>query len=305
MPTILVVDDSSVDRSLVGGLLARSGDFQLEYAANGEEALERISDSPPDLVVTDLVMPEMDGFALVSAVRERFPLVPVILMTSRGSEETAVQALERGAASYVPKRLLAEELADTVRSVLAVSQHERSQWRLMDCMTRSHSSFVLENDASLFYPLVSYLQECVSQLRLCDATERTRLGVALEEALTNALFHGNLEIDSELRETDEEAYYRLVEQRRRQSPYQDRRIFVEAYLSREEAVFVVRDQGAGFDPSRLPDPTDPGNLERVSGRGILLMRTFMDEVVYNATGNEVTLIKRRKDGQPGVRAGSS
>lgn len=298
MPTILVVDDCAADRSLVGGLLARGGDYQVACASDGVEALELIARAPPDLVVTDLVMPGMDGFALVSAVRERFPLVPVILMTSRGSEEVAVQALERGAASYVPKRLLAEALLDTVRSVLAVAHYERSQWRLMDCMTRSHSSFVLENDATLFYPLVSYLQECVSQLRLCDATERTRLGVALEEALTNALFHGNLEICSALRESDEEEYYRLVEQRRRQPPYQQRRIFVEAYLSRQEAVFVVRDQGAGFDPACLPDPTQPANLERVSGRGILLMRTFMDEVAYNATGNEVTLIKRRKDGQP-------
>ncbi len=305
MPTILVVDDSAVDRSLVGGLLAGRGDYQIDYAAHGAEALELIARSPPDLVVTDLVMPEMDGFALVSAVRERFPLVPVILMTSRGSEEVAVQALERGAASYVPKRLLAEELLETVRSVLAVSQHERRQWRLMDCMTRSHSSFVLENDATLFYPLVSYLQECVSQLRLCDDTERTRLGVALEEALTNALFHGNLEICSDLRETDEAQYYRLVEQRRQQAPYQERHIFVEAYLSRQEAVFVVRDQGAGFDPARLPDPTEPANLERVSGRGILLMRTFMDQIVYNQTGNEVTLVKRRKDGQPLNQAGSS
>ena len=67
---------------------------------------------------------------------------------------------------------------------------------------------------------------------------------------------------------------------------------MKAKLCREEAVFVVQDEGPGFDPSSLPDPTEPANLERVSGRGVLLMRTFMDEVSYNQVGNEVTLVKR-------------
>jgi anti-sigma regulatory factor (Ser/Thr protein kinase) len=57
------------------------------------------------------------------------------------------------------------------------------------------------------------------------------------------------------------------------------------------AAVVVRDEGPGFDPARIPDPTDPDNLERLTGRGILLMRTFMDEIRYNDAGNEVTMVK--------------
>jgi anti-sigma regulatory factor (Ser/Thr protein kinase) len=59
-----------------------------------------------------------------------------------------------------------------------------------------------------------------------------------------------------------------------------------------EATFVIQDEGPGFDPASLPDPTDPENLDKVSGRGLLLMRTFMDEVSYNDRGNQVTMIKR-------------
>ena len=55
--------------------------------------------------------------------------------------------------------------------------------------------------------------------------------------------------------------------------------------------YVIRDEGPGFDPATLPDPTDPANLDRPCGRGLLLMRTFMDDVGYNRSGNEVTLIK--------------
>ena len=56
---------------------------------------------------------------------------------------------------------------------------------------------------------------------------------------------------------------------------------------------MVRDEGPGFNPGDVPDPTDPANLERESGRGLLLMRTFMDDVQFSQHGNQVTLVKRR------------
>ncbi|MDP7269286.1 MAG: ATP-binding protein, partial [Pirellulales bacterium] len=76
--------------------------------------------------------------------------------------------------------------------------------------------------------------------------------------------------------------------------YKDRKIEVEIELSPTEAVVTVGDQGSGFDPTSLPDPTDPENLEKISGRGVLLMRSFMDVVEFNAQGNQVKMIKRRK-----------
>ena len=293
MATVLVVDDSVVDRSLVGGLLSKDASLLIDFATNGLEALEKIRAALPDLVITDLMMPEMDGLQLVAAIRSQYPLVPVILMTSRGSEEIAAQALQAGAASYVPKRKLALQLLDTVHKVLAVSGRQRGYNRLMGCIVHSHQEFILNNDSTLFGPLVTYLQESVTHLGLGDASERTRLGVALEEALANALYHGNLEISSTLREEDDRAYYAMIEQRRGEEPYRDRHIQVEARLSHDEAMFLIRDEGPGFDPSSLPDPTDPVNLERASGRGILLMRTFIDAGEYNAKGNEVCLRKRR------------
>jgi len=293
MTSILVVDDSPVDRRLVGGLLEKDTDTIVAYAEHGADAIAKMALAVPDLVVTDLMMPEMDGLQLVTAVRSKHPLVPVILTTSRGSEEVAVEALQRGAASYVPKRSLAQNLLDTVQRVLTVSCRQRGQSRLMGCMTRSDCAFVLDNDCTLFGPLVTYLQEEIARMGLCDETECTRIGVAMEEALSNALFHGNLEVRSELREEDDKAYYALVEQRRRQAPFRDRRVHVEAAFSRDQVRLIVRDEGPGFDPSTLPDPTDPANLEKVSGRGVLLMRTFMDEVVYSDSGDAVTLVKHR------------
>jgi len=292
MTKILVVDDLAVDRQFVGKLLENDEQFEVEYAADGAEALRRIKDSPPDLVVTDLMMPEVDGLELVEQVRSRHPLVPVILITSKGSEEIAAQALRRGAASYVPKRELPGDLLGTVRRVLGVSARQRDLSRLMGRLARSDCEFVLENDSALFGPLVSYFQDALGHLGLCGDADRTRVGVALEEALCNALYHGNLEVGSELRDEDDRAYHEVVQERIHQVPYCERRISVRAELSPEKALFVIRDEGPGFDPDSLPDPTDPENLERASGRGILLMRTFMDGVEFNDLGNAVTLLKQ-------------
>jgi CheY-like chemotaxis protein len=292
MPTVLVVDDSSVDRRLMGSLLTKNADLHVSFASNGNEALATMAGKLPDLVLTDLHMPEMSGFELVSAIIKQYPLVPVVLVTARGNEEIAVQALENGAASYVPKRALAQNLVETVYRVLSVSQQRRSRLRLLEGMNQFDCSFVLKNQSNLVPPLIEYLQDNLMHMGLCGEIERVRIGVALQEALANALCHGNLEVSSELRESDPLGYCAMLEERRQMMPYQARSVHVTARISRTEAVFVIRDEGPGFDISRVPDPTDYGNLDKASGRGMLLMRTFMSEVRYNDRGNQVTLVKR-------------
>lgn len=296
MPTILVVDDSAVDRRLVGGLLRDDAGLEIRYAADGAAALAAMEKELPDLVVTDLMMPELDGLALVSTVRKKYPAVPTILMTSKGNEEIAVRALQEGAAGYVPKRTLSDDLLETVRTVLSISARQRNYSRLLHCMDRIEHAVVLENDLDLINVLVDYLQDGIAEMDLCDATDRMRIGVALREALLNALYHGNLELDAEARAKGLRAYHKLAEERASQTPYSQRRIYVQTELSRRGVMLVVRDEGHGFDPAALPDPTDPANLDKLGGRGLVLMRTFMDEVIYNDLGNAVTMSKAGKEG---------
>lgn len=292
MATVLIVDDSPVDRRLAQGLLEKNPHFSFLFAPDGAEALKQIKAASPDLVLTDMQMPVMSGLELVRSVRESFPLVPVILMTAQGSEEIAVQALALGAASYVPKARMPRELLHTVEMVLATARAERHHARLMNCVTRNEWTFVLDNDPSLVPAAVDHVRQHITRLGLFDETDRIRIGVALEEALLNALYHGNLELGNDLRESDASAYYAQADQRRREEPFSSRTTQFEATLSGDEAVFVVRDGGAGFDPSLVPDPTDGANLERLVGRGLLLIRTFMDDVRHNPRGNEITMIKR-------------
>lgn len=202
--------------------------------------------------------------------------------------------MRRGASSYVPKRDLARELEATLEQVLAASQVDDQRQRVLGSLTRRDSRFVLENDPALVSPLVALLIEDLTALHICDATGATRVGIALEEALLNALYHGNLEMNSRLKEASHEAFQRQVALRRQLMPYKERRIRILANLTTADATFVIADQGRGFDPSTLPDPTDPRNLERASGRGVLLIRTFMDGVTYSPAGNQVTLVNRRE-----------
>jgi CheY-like chemotaxis protein len=297
---VLIVDDNAADLKIAGSIVEKQLGQKAVFATNGLQALELVKADPPSIVLADLQMPEMDGLELVEEMKARFPLIPVVIFTAYGSEEIALKALQAGAASYVPKRIMATDLGGVLEAVLAASEVDLRRHRVLECLVRSEHEFSLANDPTLIPPLVTLLQETLVAMRLCHENGRIRVGVALEEALCNALYHGNLEVSSELRQGSEHQYRALVEQRRRESPYQERVVYLHARLTRDEAVFTIRDEGPGFDPNTLPDPTDPANLERASGRGLLLIRTFMDQVSYNGEGNQITMVKRQ-DARRGAR----
>jgi len=290
---VLIVDDSPIDRRLAAGLLGHAGDWTIQVAHDGSEALGLIAQEQPDLIVTDLQMPEVNGLELVSAVRNKYPQIPVILMTAQGSEEIAMEALRLGAASYVPKRILARELLPTVRRVLSQASEDRSQTALMHRLQHRDEHYRIETDLSLMMALSKHLQQQLGEAWQLDKSARLRIGTALEEALLNSFYHGNLEVSSKLKEDDFALFYSTAEQRQQQSPYKDRTVEVELIMTPVTASIIIRDEGPGFDPSTLPDPRDIENLDRPCGRGVMLMRSFMDDVQYNATGNQVTLTKRR------------
>jgi CheY-like chemotaxis protein len=301
MPTLLVVDDSDVSRRLVVGLLRGNSTWNVETAGNGVEALKRMAETPIDLVITDLQMPEMDGLELVRQIGARFPHSPVILMTAHGSETLAIEALEQGAASYVPKDRLADMLEETVAQVLSLAGSNRTYERLASCQRRAEFTFALENDASLIDPLVDLLQQIAFQIGLCNSHGRFGIGMAIQQALLNAIYHGNLELThAQLEEARENLLSNpatdLVQLRRVQEPYHRRRVAIDARITPDEMHVKIVDEGPGFDVvTAQANLEDPSAL--TGGRGLRLMRILMDEVHFNTAGNEVTLIKRR-DGQP-------
>jgi CheY-like chemotaxis protein len=296
---ILVVDDSAVERRRAADALEKCSGLSLGedftphvlFASNGIEALEIIQQKRPHLVVTDLIMPELDGLGLVKEIRFDYPSIPVVLMTAHGSEEIAATALRTGAASYVPKKYLARDLAETVVNILDLARADREQL-IFPYLTVSDFSFSLATNLALVSPLVTFLRGHLERLQLCHVVDELRAAIALREALMNAFTHGNLELSSDLRESDPESYLRCLSERQQQSPYKDRHVHVTVCGTRQQVVYTIRDEGAGFDTRTLPDPTDVENIKKPTGRGVYLIRHFMDEVRFNDLGNELTLIKR-------------
>jgi CheY-like chemotaxis protein len=289
---VLVVDDFVIVRRVVGRMIQKQLGLSIIEAGDGQEALDVIDHEAPTIVLTDMQMPRMNGLALVAAVRDKHPSIPVILMTAQGSEELAVQALRAGAASYVPKKEMDHTLADTLNRVLAVVALNTRRQRVMSCLEVREAQLKLESDPDLIGPLIELLLADLAVMDLCDSTARIQVGVALSEAIVNALYHGNLEISSALREADERPFYALADERRRSIPYRERRIVVQSRIDRQMARFVVRDEGPGFDTTNVGCSIAPEDIARIGGRGLLLIRAFMDQVHHNQAGNQITLIKR-------------
>jgi diguanylate cyclase (GGDEF)-like protein/PAS domain S-box-containing protein len=290
---VLVVDDNPIDRLRAGRLIEQDWRCHARYAEDGTRALASLADHCTSVVLIGLQREGMDGLNLVRAIRNEYPKVPVIVMTGHGSEDVAMEALRVGATDYVPKQRLAQDLHAVLARALRTATAGSRRRRCLQSLVARESRFELGNDPDLIPPLLEFLQDEMTQLDRWDGAELMRTTIALDEALRNALFHGNLEVSSELREEDDRRYVELARQRAAQSPYQNRRIrFLIAHDS-ELSRFVIRDEGCGFDTSRAHRPIEPEDLLSPSGRGLLLMKSFMDSVTFNQAGNEVTLVKRR------------
>ncbi|MBW3535018.1 MAG: ATP-binding protein [Gemmatimonadetes bacterium] len=123
----------------------------------------------------------------------------------------------------------------------------------------------LPNDLRTIEHAVEYvMQRCAGH---DEHARKLRLNfrVGLSEALANAMLYGNADDPR-------------------------RKVRVEVTLGEGELTAKIRDEGQGFDPEAVPDPTAPGNVKKTGGRGLFLMRKLMDEVHYNEEGNEVTLV---------------
>jgi anti-sigma regulatory factor (Ser/Thr protein kinase) len=169
---------------------------------------------------------------------------------------------------------------------------------LRDTLAHVELEYTLRSDPNLIYPLVSCLRRRLAAFELCNATEEVRVSIALEEALLNALYHGNLELSAgELQQLSEDlvtdGVSSVIDNRMKLLPFNVRRIHVRAILTRDEAVFVIRDEGPGFEVDRFVPLVIDDELAQPSARGLALMHSFMDAVFHNEVGNEVTLVKRR------------
>ena len=169
------------------------------------------------------------------------------------------------AANYLRFPYNKEELQAIVEQTLSYKLRYVDDPNLLS-HTHEKIEFELPSDLTLMNGVLQYLLERVAKLGVI-APEKSNLFIALDEAFVNAVKHGNKNDPTKL-------------------------VRVGAELSPKEACFTIEDEGEGFDVQTIPDPCDPANLFKSSGRGVLLIYNIMDEVEYNAQGNRVKMVKR-------------
>jgi len=292
MTNILIVDDSDVDRMLMEGLLRQKPGFVVIAADNGAMALQKLQEWSIDLVLTDLQMPKMDGLELVKKIRQQQLQVPVVLTTGQGSEDIAAAALKAGAAGYIPKNKLNQLLVSTVREVLDIFQHvEQNYCKLLSCSRVSHFEFEIGTDPELVTQLVEFCEQMLRSMTPLDKIDCLRVAIAFDQALRNAVYRGNLEIESELKvpttgSADIESLPGLIRRRFGVQPFSERKVRVVMEIKPRGFIVRITDEGPGFDTRAV------GNWMQPAARGTKLMKAFMDQVKYNAKGNEVELSYR-------------
>jgi two-component system response regulator AtoC len=125
-PHLLIVDDEPNVRRVLGTRLEQAG-FTTTRAASGEQALDLVRAQDPDLVITDLKMPGMDGMELLCRLQRAFPEIPVVMLTAHGTVDNAVAAMKRGACDFITKPFDKQRVIELVTKALGQASSARRE----------------------------------------------------------------------------------------------------------------------------------------------------------------------------------
>jgi DNA-binding response OmpR family regulator len=289
-PRILIADDQESLRKLLVKYMLKAG-FEPIEAENGKRAIELYRLMRPSVVLSDIMMPEMDGLTLLKEIKKIDKQAAVILMTGYGSEEVLIESLRGGATNYFKKPFNFQEVTEVIKHILKYRADLDSAQYYSPFITEENKKFVFTTEEADIFPIIN--QVTINLARLVPTAEILTLKIGMEEILKNAIEHGNLNISAEEKNhaLEEGVFGKLINSRLQQNCNGRKKIFITAKLDQEAFSVTIRDQGEGFDWKSLPQPSGE-SLLNFSGRGILLTRIYFDEVLYNEHGNEVTLVKR-------------
>ncbi len=272
--TLLVVDDDPSIHELIKAMLANQN-WDLDCANDGDEALSRLTTRAYDLVLTDILMPGMDGLTLLGQMRSRYPYTGMLVMTVWNTPAHILGSLENQATGYIAKPFGRDALIDTLENALSTTVGRDDIKILSD--RPNWISLEIRCKITAVDRVSRFVRELPSDL---EPEERERIATAFRELLMNAIEHG---CGLDHTKTVDVSYIRTA----------------------RSVVYYLRDPGEGFSMENLGHaavgntPDDPlHHVEvreqagtRPGGFGLLLARSFADELIYSAKGNEVIFIK--------------
>jgi len=293
LPTILVVDDEEVIRITIQKKLSRAG-FNVISFEKGEDLLYYLknADHNADLIITDIKLRKMDGIELLRRINSMDEPIPVLIISGHGNVEDAIRALRYGASDYIRKPFDINDLTSSVRSILKRKFQKKLSENL--AIYKQYEKCVLEipNDGDLINTISFNFTKNLVPAGLFNYTTSENISLSLQESISNAMFHGNFEIDSSLRDSGGmKEFNSEIERRKVLSPFKDRTVKLTYELTPDYVFYEIEDQGPGFNYMNLPDPRDPENFFKNSGRGLLIIRIHMDEVSWHDRGNVIRMKK--------------
>ena len=180
-----------------------------------------------------------------------------------------------------------ESLMRGFTTVVDAAERAKLAKTARDYLIAGDDTMVIPSDPSLIQAVSVHASDLLSAA--APGLRARSVELALDEALANAIYHGNLELDSTIKDDDFDRFLALAEERRRQSPYAGRLVRVEIRYDKNAGIIAVTDEGKGFDwRTRMNDIE--AEAELAHGRGILIMRTLAARLGYNAAGNRVEMI---------------
>jgi CheY-like chemotaxis protein/anti-sigma regulatory factor (Ser/Thr protein kinase) len=272
--TLLVVDDDPSIHELIGAMLAGKG-WELDRAENGDDALAHLENRSYDLVLSDILMPGMDGLTLLGHIRNRYPEARIVVMTVKNTSAHILESLRHQATAYIAKPFDRDTLIVTLQNALSTTVDQDDIRVVSD--KPNWISLQIRCKLATVERLTQFVRELPSDLK---PEEREQIAIAFRELLMNAIEHGG-----------------------RLDPG---KIVSLSYIrTARSIVYYIRDPGQGFSMENLAhaavanSPDDPlHHVElreqagtRPGGFGLLLTQSFADELIYSAKGNEVILIK--------------
>jgi serine/threonine-protein kinase RsbW len=262
---ILIVDDHDDLSSALKEVFSKIGYF-VKVTESRDEGLKLDETHDYDIVISDL-----DGDKAFSG--DETP--DDSCLPENDSDRSFIRAFKICATNFKRENFSEDELKSVFETVLNYKAQFVDKRQVVN-QIREKIEFEFPSAISLMHSILDYLMKRVEKVGVINP-ESSNLFVALDEAFVNAVKHGN-KFD------------------------RDKVVRVSAEVSPSEARFTVEDEGEGFDLESIPDPRNPENLFKTSGRGVLFIYNIMDEVKYNERGNRLTMVKKSEVPRPESQA---
>ncbi|HLP62608.1 MAG TPA: SpoIIE family protein phosphatase [Candidatus Deferrimicrobium sp.] len=284
---ILIVDDNL-------DLLDYLKDFFMIYnyevilAETGNEGIDKFREFLPDIVISDMRLPDKNGNIVVKEIKDIDKNVPIIIITGYSDHQLILSAMKNGAVDLLKKpfkpndlKYLINKIETLFRKIKVKLSASFVQWE------KRH--IIIKNDINIIRSVVDFIFSNLDYI----SEDASFMKIGLQELLINAIEHGNLDISNMEKQEllDRGDYNRVLKERMQQPEFREKFVDIKIFSTPEYLKITLEDMGKGFDPSQIPDPENPENFLKESGKGILMAIHAFDKVEYNAVGNGVTLIK--------------